>query len=54
VCSLLQIIIKKKAKKRKQIPPQKKKKLKIYNYPDLIVLAAMAIWGGCLVKVIIF
>jgi hypothetical protein len=45
---------KKKAKKRKQIPPQKKKKLKIYNYPDLIVLAAMAIWGGCLVKVIIF
>jgi hypothetical protein len=53
VCSLLQII-KKKAKKRKQIPPPKKKKLKIYNYPDLIVLAAMAIWGGCLVKVIIF
>jgi hypothetical protein len=45
---------KKKAKKRKQIPPPKKKKLKIYNYPDLIVLAAMAIWGGCLVKVIIF
>jgi hypothetical protein len=54
VCSLLQIIIKKSQEKKTNPPPQKKKKLKIYNYPDLIVLAAMAIWGGCLVKVIIF
>jgi hypothetical protein len=45
---------KKKPRKENKSPPQKKKKLKIYNYPDLIVLAAMAIWGGCLVKVIIF
>jgi hypothetical protein len=44
---------KKKPRKENKYPP-KKKKLKIYNYPDLIVLAAMAIWGGCLVKVIIF
>jgi hypothetical protein len=45
---------KKPRKENKSPPPKKKKKLKIYNYPDLIVLAAMAIWGGCLVKVIIF